>query len=136
MYDELIGYHQGMNMLSLFMLNISCKRTFTTSSDGKVEEKKEYDEVLAFYLLVQFMQGSGVNWRRMFEPGYPLLKQSFESITYCLKEAESQLLGFLYQESMDVIDNPVSGMFAGMIMTAFINDLYCLSDPNSLEKQF
>ena len=67
-------------MLSLFMLNITCKRTYTTSdTDGSSktvedEEKREYDEVAAFYLLVQFMQGNGVKWRRMFEPGYPLLK--------------------------------------------------------------
>lgn len=158
MYDSVVDYHQGMNMLALFMLKISCKRRFpefeqlrhaTQGSMSKQDidnlcqvanetnnDHKEFDEVLAFYLLVQFMQGSEVKWKRMFEPGYPLLKQTFESITHCLREEESQLLGFLYQESMEVIDNPISGIFAGMIMTAFINDLNAFSDHNSQEKLF
>ena len=28
------------------------------------------------------------------------------------------------EQSQDVIDNPISGIFAGMIMTGFINELY------------
>ncbi len=33
-----------------------------------------------------------------------------------------------------MLDDPISGMFAGMIMTAFIDDLYNFDDPKSLEK--
>lgn len=70
------------------------------------------------------MQGKGIKWMKVFSPGYPKLKQIFESLTFYLSEELPDILEFLMEQSQEVIDNPISGIFAGMIMTGFINELY------------
>lgn len=70
-------------MIGLFILSI-CEITSNTGEQEPAKNSKEegettaavrtYDEVSAFYILMQFMHGPDVNWQEVFSPGYRKLK--------------------------------------------------------------
>lgn len=67
MYDEVVDYHQGMHMIALVILNMCQYRTEETSNtEDQTSKIYQYDEVTAFFLMVQFMQGSNITWKQIF----------------------------------------------------------------------
>ena len=61
MYDKEIGYCQGMNIITAWLLKFT--QEVVEGDDGEL--KLRYDEVNAFYCLIHIMENHG--WREVYD---------------------------------------------------------------------
>ena len=113
MFDKDIGYCQGMNIITSWLLKFL--RQTKVSEDGT--KTLVYDEVSAFYCLIHIMKNHG--WREVFDDELSKLQEHLSFLEEVLSTAFTDIHKHLLNECcIDLV--PV---FASLITTIFISDL-------------